>query len=180
MDKPALFVMFAQAGDRMYKSLSKSIQRGADYHSNRSGPHEPIPPIVPVMREQEKLHFGIGNEGIAAFVEKLRPTVIGLARGGYRKPRDVARLLNQASVKTFAGHNWNPRLASFLLSFMFDEKYVTKKPSRTAAPAKAPPAADQPVRRVAPKSRLPLSPAEVERRAAALRAAGVDAAAKRP
>ncbi|TPK99039.1 MULTISPECIES: hypothetical protein [unclassified Mesorhizobium] len=158
----------------MYKSRSKSMQRGADYHSNRSGPHEPIPPIVPIMREQEKLHFGIGDDGIAAFVEKLRPTVIGLARGGYRKPRDVARLLNQASIKTFAGHNWNPRLASFLLSFMFDEKYAKKKPSV----AKTSPAASRPHPNRHSMPRAPLSKSEVERRAAALRKA-VDTPAKR-
>ncbi|TIL67581.1 hypothetical protein [Mesorhizobium sp.] len=164
----------------MYKSRSKSMQRGADYHSDRSGPHEPIPPIVPVMRDQEKLHFGIGDDGIAAFVEKLRHTVTGLARAGYRKPRDVARLLNQAGIKTFAGYNWNPRLASFLLSFMFDEKYAAKKPSGAAAPTKVSPAAGQSKDSRASTPRVPLSKAaEVERRAAALRALDANAPAKR-
>lgn len=162
----------------MYKSRSKSMQRGADYHSNRSGPHEPIPPIVPVMRDQEKLHFGIGDDGIAAFVEKLRPIVISLARGGYRKPRDVSRLLNKNGIKTFAGHNWNPRLASFLLSFMFDEKFAKKKPLK--APRKPAPAT--PVRQStagrSSMSRTPLSKNEIERRAAALKADGARALVK--
>lgn len=114
----------------MYKSKVRSMQRGAVSHG-RSGRHEPIVPVEPVLRKQELLHFGIGDEGREAFVAELLPMIRAFARAGYRKPRDVSRLLNRSRVKTFAGHHWTPRLTFFLLSYAFaDSARMSAKGSR--------------------------------------------------
>jgi len=62
----------------------------------------------------------------------LDSLVAQMAKNGFRKPADVARLLNQQGVKTACGNKWTPRLAIFLL----DQLYEAKKSRRVEKPPK--------------------------------------------
>ena len=147
------------------------MQRGTVV-ADRSGPYSPILGIKPVIRNQELLHFGIGDEGRATYIERLRPLIRGFAKAGFRKPRDVCRLLNKSNIKTFAGHNWDPRLVALLLGYMFEKTPAAPSMRQRHASSKPIPGAGAPVldheREQGTRLQAPLTRQEVERRMAAL------------
>lgn len=83
----------------------------------------------------------------AAFLGLIGPTVRDLAKGGVRKPLQVARVLNRLNVTTASGAKWDYRLARLLLSYLFSEAepkrvsrekvYVPADPTLTAPAKKA-------------------------------------------
>ncbi len=74
------------------------------------------------LTKAEWLHFSPG------LVSRLRPVVREFAKNGFRKPRDVSRLLNKFEITTACGCPWTPRLAYFLLGRMFGDTGPSEKP----------------------------------------------------
>jgi hypothetical protein len=69
-----------------------------------------------VLTAAEHCHFSFGSVQEHHLLAELRPVVKAFARGGIRKPHDVARALNKAGKRTACGEHWTPRLVWFLLS----------------------------------------------------------------
>ena len=91
------------------------------------------------LTEAEVKHFHFGSHDVASFVDKLEPTVRLYAKNGFRKPRDVSRLLNKEGKRTACGDAWTPRLAWFLLKLMFASNAKPRsQPARKAEVAEAP------------------------------------------
>lgn len=110
----------------MYKGRSASMQRGAARRDREVMSKEDFyKGIKIVLTRAERAHFEIGLNDKFALLDQLEPWVRTFARNGFRKPKDVARLLNNAGVTTACGAKWTPRLAWFLLGFLFDE--MTKR-----------------------------------------------------
>jgi hypothetical protein len=105
----------------MYKSRSRSMQRGSSHRDQEKVElgelykHHP-----PALTRQERSNFEFGAIVLQKFIAELAPVVRQLSKAGFRKPKDVARLLNKKAVFTASGAHWTPRLAYFLLSFVFD------------------------------------------------------------
>jgi hypothetical protein len=85
----------------MYKSRSRSMQRGSSYRDQdkvelgklyRDHP--------PALTRQERSNFEFGAIGLERFIVELAPVVCQLSKAGFRKPKDVARLLNKKAVFT--------------------------------------------------------------------------------
>ena len=75
-----------------------------------------------VLAEAEKAHFAIGSERHASWLDSIEPIVRMMTRNGFRKPKDISRLLNKQFVKTAIGQPWTPRLAWFLLGFLYSDE----------------------------------------------------------
>jgi hypothetical protein len=67
-----------------------------------------------------------------AFVASLAPVIRAYAKSRFRKPKDVARLLNNRGKRTAIGERWTPRLTHFLLGFIFSPAPPNNAPSQTA------------------------------------------------
>jgi hypothetical protein len=116
----------------MYKGRSQSQQRGAHYRDT-----EPLGPIVEksVLSHAEEVHFAVGTSRHDEWLDSVEPMVRAFARNGFRKPVDVSRLLNKQQVRTAAGQPWTPRLAWFLLGYLYsDERKKRRASMRTARP----------------------------------------------
>lgn len=79
-----------------------------------------------VIAKNELVHFTFGGRSKARMLDDLEPLVWQLAKSGYRKPGDVARLLNRQGVNTACGEPWTPRLAQFLLEDLFERDRLRK------------------------------------------------------
>src|SRR5262245_28224443 len=103
----------------MYKGRSQSMQRGA-HHRDRTvmSKEDFYKGIKIVLTKAERAHFEVGSSDKFALLDRVEPAVRTFARNGFRKPKDVARLLNKAGVTTACGAKWTPRLAWFLLDFL--------------------------------------------------------------
>jgi hypothetical protein len=101
----------------MYKSRSRSMQRGSNYRDQEKvalgALYRDHPPV---LTRQERSNFEFGAIELKGFIVELAPVVRQLSKAGFRKPKDVARLLNKKSVLTASGARWTPRLAYFLLA----------------------------------------------------------------
>jgi hypothetical protein len=109
----------------MYKSRVRSMQRGAARRNSEVMSVEELHLYgvsEPFLTEAEQRHFGLGTAERYSLLDRLEPLVRNYAKSGFRKPRDVARLLNKASITTARGSQWTRRLAFFLLKDLFDEK----------------------------------------------------------
>jgi hypothetical protein len=109
------------AGERTYKAKSASVQRGALVGNSR-------PQMISrgeysqtqiILTAAEQCHFSFGSVQEPHLLSELRPVIRIFARGGIRKPHDVARALNRAGKRTACGEHWTPRLVWFLLSKLF-------------------------------------------------------------
>ena len=96
-----------------------------------------------VLTKEELAHFNFGSTDKISFLDQLRPVIRRYAKNGFRKPSDVSRLLNKAGVTTACGARWTPRLAWFLLRFLFQEeegrptaKSAAANPKRTSLEAR--------------------------------------------
>jgi hypothetical protein len=93
------------------------------------------------MSKAEAFHFAIGDRTREAMLTTLGPIVRNYARSGFRKPRDVARLLNHANIRTADGVEWTARSASLLLTLLFTgktERIITgAKPAPEVATGRA-------------------------------------------
>ena len=116
----------------MYKAKSASMQRGALVRN--SGPRvtrrEEYNQTQIVLTAAEHCHFSFGSVQEYHLLTELRPVVRIFAKGGIRKPHDVARALNRAGKRTACGEPWTPRLVWFLLSKMFVSGSARKPVSR--------------------------------------------------
>jgi hypothetical protein len=63
------------------------------------------------LTEAELKHFHFGSNDVASFVDELEPTIRLYAKNGFRKPRDVSRLLNKESTEPLS----QERIAADLL-----------------------------------------------------------------
>jgi hypothetical protein len=109
--------------------------------------------------------------------ETLRVAVQAMANNGFRKPRDVARLLNAQGYRTAVGNRWSPRIAWFLLNRLYTGCFdgtghpdVATKPApnpHSREPGPRPTPAKSKIRIELP-GRTPLSANEVAARKAAL------------
>ncbi|WP_312145346.1 hypothetical protein [Brevundimonas sp.] len=86
----------------------------------------------PTLGQNERAHFAFRGDSKQHGMGYLDSLVAQMAKNGFRKPADVARLLNQQGVKTACGNKWTPRLAIFLL----DQLYEAKKSRRVEKPPK--------------------------------------------
>jgi hypothetical protein len=121
----------------------------------------------PVLSKHERAHFEFGHRDKSSLLDRVRPLVRAYAKAGKRKPRDVSRLLNRDGITTACGAKWTPRLAWFLLSFLFEEPKKTKLNIRGVVRATSP----NTLKRANSKpvlSRAPLSTEEIAKRLAAL------------
>ena len=107
----------------------------------------------------ELVHFSFGGRSKDRVLDDLEPIVWKLAQNGFRKPADVARLLNKQGVKTACGEQWSTQLAWHLLDLLFERR----RQQRAARLSKAPAAP-----RVHSTSKAPLSSEEIARRLSAL------------
>lgn len=122
------------------------------------------PPTKPVRKKKaisaaELVHFSFGGRSKDRVLDDLEPIVWKLAENGFRKPADVARLLNKQGVKTACGEQWSTQLAWHLLDLLFERR----RQRRAARPSKAPTAP-----RTTSTSKVPLSSEEIARRLSAL------------
>jgi hypothetical protein len=124
----------------MHKGRSKSMQRGAVIKDRIYISREEFYSGTAIdLTEAEVKHFHFGSHDVASFVDKLEPTVRLYAKNGFRKPRDVSRLLNKEGKRTACGDAWTPRLAWFLLKLMFGSNAKPRsQPARKAEVAEAP------------------------------------------
>jgi hypothetical protein len=145
----------------MYKNRSRSQQRGTHYRDD-----EPLGPIVEksVLAKAEEAHFALGTSRHDAWLDSIEPTVRAFARNDFRKPIAVSRLLNKQRIGTAIGQPWTPRLAWFLLGFLFSDERQLRKKDLAAMRRRPPP--PPPGRLV--RERL-LTKVEMERRLEALR-----------
>ncbi|MGR3715306.1 MAG: hypothetical protein ACU0B1_01000 [Thermohalobaculum sp.] len=106
----------------MYKRKSASMQNGALHRdpADRITREEYVQQSAIVLSSTEIAHFEFGTVSLTSMVEAMRPRITLMARNGFRKPRDVSRLLNKDGVRTACGEKWNPRLAAFLLKFIYE------------------------------------------------------------
>jgi hypothetical protein len=118
----------------MYKTRSQSMQKGAaKCDSKRMSKEDFYRQTLIEISKTEQAHFGFGGVDRDAFVESLRPLIRRYAKSGFRKPHDVARLLNKQGIRTAIREEWTPRLAWFLLRFIFagdKQKKLGKLPRR--------------------------------------------------
>lgn len=99
----------------MYKSRSRSVQNGAGYKDREKVDlAELYKERPPALTRRERTQFEFGSMDLSRFIAKLSPIVRELGRGGFRKPKDVARQLNNLGVKTATGEPWSPRLVFFV------------------------------------------------------------------
>jgi hypothetical protein len=96
-------------------------------------PQSPIPklkltpassiPVKPArtydMTKKEMAHFHAKHRTVQQLCDDLLPTVRAYAKDGFRKPRQVAEMLNRDGHRTLLGAKWTPRLTHFLLGLMF-------------------------------------------------------------
>jgi hypothetical protein len=75
-----------------------------------------------MMAKNEEYHFEFGSVRSTEFLAELKPVIKSLAKGGIRKPRDVAKSLNRFGKFTACGEHWTPRLAWLLLHMLFNTK----------------------------------------------------------
>lgn len=112
------------------------------------------------ISKQELVHFSFGGRSKDRVLDDLEPVVWKLAENGFRKPADVARLLNKQGIRTACGELWTSQLAWFLLDFLFERRRSRKaamKPEAARKPVASPSA-----------SKEPLSTDEIARRLSAL------------
>lgn len=111
------------------------------------------------MSAAELVHFSFGGRSKDRVLDDLEPIVRKLADNGFRKPADVARLLNKQAVKTACGELWTIQLAWHLLDLLF-ERRQQRKADRSSKVSAVP--------RATPTSNTPLSSEEIARRLSAL------------
>src|SRR5262249_20719142 len=71
--------------------------------------------------DEERAHFSFGANDLQSTIRTLDPLIRKYARGGVRKPKDVARELNATGVRTACGDKWSPRLTWLLLAMVFEK-----------------------------------------------------------
>lgn len=148
------------------KGKIRSMQRGAAKRDH--GPRDTTPDyqnVDPVLRDADRLQLGANDEELKALLDRLGPKIRGYAKAGFKKPAEVARLLNKERIGTARGSTWSPRLVWFLLKMHYEKKAdsTTRQDGRSAATAAA--------RQVgASKSPTNLSRDEMQRRLVALKA----------
>lgn len=104
----------------MHKGKSKSMQRGAAVRDRTIMSKEDFYSGTKIeLTEGEVKHFHFGANDVASFVSQMESTIRHYAKNGFRKPRDVSRLLNKEHKRTACGEAWTPRLTWFLLRLMF-------------------------------------------------------------
>lgn len=100
------------------------------------------------VTEAELVHFSFGERSKDRVLDDLEPIVWKLAENGFRKPTDVARLLNKQGIKTVCGELWTSQLARLLLDFLYDGRRRRKAAARPApprGPVAAPITSDEPL-----------------------------------
>lgn len=103
------------------------------------------------------VHFSFGGRSKDRVLDDLEPMVWKLAENGFRKPADVARMLNKQGIKTACGERWTSQLAWFLLDFLFArrrQRKVASPPTALHQPASTPLASKQPLTAEEIKRRL--------------------------
>lgn len=148
----------------MYKARSASYQRGM----GRSGEGLTLADRAQFVKTQiskeELAHFSFGERTRDAMLDELEPLLRTYARNGFKSPKDVARLLNKAGIKTACGKFWTPQLAWFLQGFLFEKRELRRATSGQPpmkVPAKSPIPSTTAIRG-------PLTPDEMARRLSAL------------
>lgn len=77
------------------------------------------------MTKKEMAHFHSKHRTVQQLCGQLLPTVRAYAKDGFRKPKQVAEMLNRDGHRTVLGSRWTARLTYFLLGLMF---LPTEKP----------------------------------------------------
>ncbi len=112
----------------MYKSKSKSMQRGAYLSDREPHPVESTYHIKdPHIRDDDLSYFG-GLERFVELAHELRPTVLAFAKNGFKRPSQVTTLLNKQGIRTPSGDFWTRRLVWFLLGEIYKDSPKRKKP----------------------------------------------------
>jgi len=149
----------------MYKARSASYQRGMGMNDEDRLTEADRAKFKKTKISNEELdHFSFGERTRDVMLDELEPLLRSYAKNGFRLPKDVARLLNKAGVKTACGERWTPQLAWFLQGFLFE-----RREQRRAATAKA--AMNPQIKRSpppTPSGQAPLSHEELARRLSAL------------
>lgn len=139
----------------MRKGKVSSMQRGAQYR-DREPDDGSYPGLKIKMTRAEVYHFAFGNRTQEQTIARLTPIVREYARAGFRKPKDVARLLNHANIRTADDAAWTPRSAALLLSLIFTGKAERDIPQRPLpTPVNDSPRLRRPSARVVPKEASP-------------------------
>ena len=147
----------------MYKGRSASYQRGMGKSDYGPITAADLARFTKTKISKEELdHFGFGSRTREVVLTELEPLLRGYAKNGFKTPKDVARLLNKAGVKTACGEQWTPQLAWFLLGFLFERR--EKRRAEMAQPKPLP--IKKPV--LVTDVRVPLTAEEMARRLSAL------------
>jgi hypothetical protein len=97
------------------------MQRGSQYReTEKINLQELYKNRPPRLTRTERSNFEFGAIDVDHFIAELTPVIRQFSKAGFRKPKDVARLLNKKGLLTASGARWTPRLAYFLLSIIFD------------------------------------------------------------
>jgi hypothetical protein len=163
----------------MHKTRSANMQRGLrNLALKAEGPtasedHLPRPKSSTEDRDKSKRliakqeldHFSFGAVQRDQFLASLEPVVRNFAENGFKHPKDVSRLLNKNGLKTACGEAWTPRLAFFLLGFLFDPaRRATSRP----APRPVTRFNGKPTKAIEARAPAPLTREELTRRLSAI------------
>lgn len=119
----------------MFKARSRSMQRGTQVRDgDSSGPVSAYEGIVPIFSTADEPHFEHGSISREVLAVRLQPAVVSLAKNGFRKPAEVAPLLNRFGFTTACGAPWTPRLVWFLLKEIFGREGEQIKSHGSARP----------------------------------------------
>lgn len=105
------------------KSKIRSMQRGAGKRDH--GPRDATPDyqnVDPILRDADRLQLGANDKELEAMLDRLGPKIRAYAKAGFKKPAEVARLLNKENIGTARGSPWSPRLVWFLLKIHYEKK----------------------------------------------------------
>lgn len=116
------------------------MQRGALVRPSRERDDGKYPGLKIQMTKGEYPNFEFGQQTLDVTINRLQPLVRSYAKAGFRKPVDVARLLNKAGEKTACGQPWSPRLVALLLSRMFTGSFERAIVPTTSLPVHSAPA----------------------------------------
>jgi len=87
------------------------------------------------MTRKEMAHFHSKHRSVQQLCDDMLPVVRAYARDGFRKPRQVAEMLNRDGHRTVLGAKWTPRLTYFLLGLMFLPATKASSGSMAVTPA---------------------------------------------
>ena len=107
------------------KARVRSMQRGASRRDRT--PRSEIPDyenFKPQLRPEDAACLGVSTGKFQIVLDRTGERVAGYMRAGYRRPQEIAKLLNRAKIRTAQSTEWTPRLVWFLQGYLHHHGYL--------------------------------------------------------